>query len=166
MSNIDASQYIGRAHRRIDGKLKLVDINYHDPTWPEGYDKHYNKLKSTIESEGIAYGLFDEAMNMMGFVAINRMNFGMTAKYCLLDQLFLSLDCRGKGFGKKLFEYAVKTASEWQVDKIYICAGSAEETIAFYTAIGCQEASEINMNLYEEDPNDLQLEYVLSREKR
>lgn len=30
-------------------------------------------------------------------------------------------------------------------------AGSVEETIAFYFAIGCRQAQEINQELYEED---------------
>ncbi|WHX49021.1 hypothetical protein QNH46_23745 [Paenibacillus woosongensis] len=42
-----------------------------------------------------------------------------------------------------------------------ICAGSAEETIAFYFAIGCKEAVEINKELYENDPRDFQLEFQL-----
>ncbi len=52
-------------------------------------------------------------------------------------------------------------AREWHVNKIYICAGSAEETIAFYFAIGCNEAVEINKELYESDPRDYQLEFTL-----
>lgn len=44
--------------------------------------------------------------------------------------------------------------------KFYICAGSSEQTIAFYRAIGCVEANEINTGLYEEDTRDMQLEYT------
>lgn len=50
---------------------------------------------------------------------------------------------------------------KWNADKIYICAGSAEETIAFYHAIGCKEAEEINKELYESDTRDFQLEFSL-----
>lgn len=56
---------------------------------------------------------------------------------------------------------SVDTAREWKADKIYICAGSAEETIAFYFAIGCQDAEEINTELYESDTRDIQLEFSL-----
>lgn len=46
-------------------------------------------------------------------------------------------------------------------EKIYICAGSSEDTIAFYFKLGCIEATEINKELYEIDRNDYQLEYRL-----
>lgn len=56
---------------------------------------------------------------------------------------------------------SANVAREWNADKIYICAGSAEETIAFYFAIGCKEAEEINKELYESDTRDFQLEFSL-----
>lgn len=59
--------------------------------------------------------------------------------YVLLDQLFITLECRNKGIGKKLFMLSANVAREWNADKIYICAGSAEETIGFYIAIGWKD---------------------------
>lgn len=57
--------------------------------------------------------------------------------------------------------HSADIAREWKADKIYICAGSAEETIAFYFAIGCKEAVGINKELYENDTRDYQLEFSL-----
>jgi len=56
---------------------------------------------------------------------------------------------------------SVNMSKEWNSDKIYICEGSAEETIAFYFAIGCKESEEINKELYESDTRDFQLEFSL-----
>ena len=56
---------------------------------------------------------------------------------------------------------SANVAREWNADKIYICVGSAEETIAFYFAIGCKEAEEINEELYESDIRDFQFEFSL-----
>ena len=56
---------------------------------------------------------------------------------------------------------SANVAKSWQADKIHLCAGSAEETIAFYHAMGCSEALEINQALFEADQRDLQLEYVI-----
>ncbi|MNH46337.1 hypothetical protein D3C74_200580 [compost metagenome] len=63
-----------------------------------------------------------------------------------------------------MFSIISDQALKWNADKIYICAGSAEETVAFYFAIGCIEAVEINEIYYENDPRDLQLEYILKKE--
>ncbi len=58
---------------------------------------------------------------------------------------------------------AAKMAQNKGVDKFYICAGSAEETIAFYFSIGCEEAKEINQELYQMDTRDYQLEYDFTK---
>jgi GNAT superfamily N-acetyltransferase len=158
---MNASQYIRRAWRAIEGERKLVEINYQDPDWPNGYEQHYNNLKDTIVSGGSAIGAFDSNNMLVGFATLNRDFFGEAYKYVLLDQLFVTLECRGKGIGGKLFEVSADVARKWHADKIYICAGSAEETIAFYFAIGCKEAVEVNKEMYESDPKDYQLEYTL-----
>ena len=161
IKEMNASQYIGKAWREIDGERKLVDINYQDPDFPNGYEYHYNNLKETILNEGSAIGAFDSNSRLLGFATINREFFGEKYSYVLLDQLFITLECRSKGIGKKLFMLSADVAREWKADKIYICAGSAEETIAFYFAIGCKEVVEINKELYESDPRDYQLEFSL-----
>lgn len=159
---IDASQYIRRAYREVDGTRQLVLINYQDPDFPEGFENHLERLQKTIDDGGFAYGVFHEEDALVGFITVNPEVFGSTSKYVLLDQLFISLPHREKGIGTKLLEYAKEAASFWGAEKLYICAGSAEETIAFYFAQGAVEALEINPLLYENDPRDFQLELSLS----
>ncbi|MBU3141916.1 GNAT family N-acetyltransferase [Clostridium sp. CF012] len=161
INEMDPSQYIGKAWREVDGKRQLVEINYQDCDWPNGYEYHISHLKETILNGGSAIGAFDSDNKLLGFATINRQFFGERHNYVLLDQLFITLEYRNKGIGKKLFMLSVNIASEWNADKIYICAGSAEETIAFYFAIGCKEAEEINKELYESDIRDFQLEFSL-----
>lgn len=154
------SQYIKNAWREVDGKRQLVEINYHDLSWPNGYENHYNNLKDTILTNGIAVGAFENNI-LIGFATVNNKLFGKKFNYVLLEQLFISLEYRNKGVGKKLFNLCVEGARTLNADKIYICAGSAEETIAFYFAIGCTEAIEINKVLYESDTRDYQLEFSI-----
>jgi len=155
---IDASQYIHRAWREINGKRQLVEINYHDPDFPNGYTHHLAALRSTIDGGGFAYGAFDHD-HLIGFCSVNSDWFGTKSKYVLLDQLFISKESRSKGIGKRLFLLCANEAKKQGADKFYICAGSVEETIAFYFAIGCQEAKEINQALYQQDTRDYQLEF-------
>lgn len=161
INDMNPSQFIKRAWREVDGKRILVDINYQDNDWAGGYEHHFNNLKATVLSDGEAIGAFDESNKLIGFATINRKFFGENYNYVLLDQLFISLEHRNKGIGKNLFLKIAEVAREWKADKIYICAGSAEETIAFYFAMGCKEAVEINKELYENDPRDFQLEFPL-----
>lgn len=161
INEINPSQFIGKAWREIDGRRQLVDINYQESNWPNGYENHLNGLKKTILNGGIAVGAFDCNDKLIGFATLNREFFGEKYNHVLLDQLFISLEYRNKGIGRSLFMICINIAKEWRADKIYICAGSAEETIAFYYAIGCAEAKEVNKTLYEKDKRDFQLEYIL-----
>lgn len=161
INDMNPSQYIKKAWREVNRKRQLVEINYQDSDWPNSYEHHFNSLKETILSGGDAIGAFESDNKLIGFATINREFFGEKYNYVLLDQLFITLEHRNKGIGKKLFLLIAKIAKEWQADKIYICAGSAEETIAFYFAIGCKEAVEINKKLYDNDPRDFQLEFSI-----
>jgi GNAT superfamily N-acetyltransferase len=161
IKEINPSQYIGKAWRELDGKLQLVEINYQDIDWPNGYEHHITRLKETVLTGGSAWGAFDSNGKLVGFATINYQLFGDRYKHVLLDQLFITLEVRGKGIGKKLFMLCADEARKWKADKIYICAGSAEETIAFYFAIGCTKAEEVNEELYESDTRDFQLEFSL-----
>ena len=138
----------------------MVDINYLDPDFPEGFDNHLNRLQQTVKSDGVAIGAFSDD-RMVGFFALNLSPFGDKYRYDLLDQLFISLEFRRKGIGKKLFLLAASEARKNSVQKIYICAGSSEETLAFYRSLGCDDAVEVNRELSDNDPRDIQLGYSL-----
>ena len=161
IKEIDPSQYIGKAWREIEGKRQLVEINYQDEDWPNGYEYHISHLRETILSGGSAIGAFNLDNKLLGFATVNPQVFGEKYKYVLLDQLFITLDYINKGIGKKLFMLSTDEARKWDADKIYICAGSAEETIAFYFKLGCKEVEEINKELYEIDRRDYQLGFSL-----
>ena len=161
IKEINPAQFIGKAWREIDGKRLLVPINFQDNDWPNGFENHFNNLRKTIIFNGYAVGAFDKDKRLLGFATINREFFGSRYNYVLLDQIFISLEHRNKRIGRDLFMSCMSAARGWNADKIYICAGSAEETIGFYFNLGCKEAEEINKDLYESDPRDYQLEFVL-----
>ncbi len=161
LQDIDASQHIGSAWRDINGERLLVVIDYHDPDWPNGFADHRQRLQATIEGGGAAIGAFASSGRLVGFVTVNLQLFGAKNTYALLDQLFISAEYRRQGVGRQLFALAAAAGKRFGADRLYIAAGSAEETVAFYRALGCVDAVEINGSIFEEDPRDLQLEYVL-----
>lgn len=165
ISEIDASQYIEKAWRKKDGKYQLVRIDYMEESWPDGYEAYRDGLIDTFKGGGAAFGAFDSKGTMIGYVSLNRDIFGDSAKYVLLDSLFISRAYRGKGIGKSLLKLCQQQAKNWGVDKLYTCAGSAEDTIAFYRAAGWIDALEINHELAAEDERDIQLEYDLAQNK-
>ena len=68
---------------------------------------------------------------------------------------------RRRGIGRKLFELACKTAKEVGAKKLYISAHSSKESQAAYRKLGCIEAAEINQVIAENEPYDVQMEFVL-----
>lgn len=162
IKQINGEQYINRALREVEGKRQLlITINYLDPGLPNGLEWHINHFETSLKGGGKAFGCYNNEDILLGYAVLNAKKFGETARYILLDQLFISKEERNKGIGNELFQYCCIEARKFGADKIYICAGSAEETLAFYFAIGCVEAKEINQELYELDTRDIQLEYVL-----
>lgn len=159
---IDASQYIARAWRDVDGIRQLVEINYQEHELPNGYENHLTKLMITISTGGIVFAAFHKE-RLVGYCSVEKEIFGDKYQYVLFDQLFISRELRGKGIGKKLLFMSAKMAEKNGANKFYICAGSAEETIAFYRAIDCEEAKEINEELYEMDTRDYQLEFDFNK---
>lgn len=159
---INAEQMIKRAWREVDGKRQLIDINWLEKELPNGIDWHIRHFEESLKNGGTAFGCFDKDC-LIGYAVMDGNIFGNTAHYLLLDQLFISLERRGQGIGRALFNLCCKKAQTQGANKLYICASSAEETIAFYFAIGCTESQEINQALYDNDPNDYQLEFCLTK---
>ncbi len=158
---INPEQYIKNAWRIVNGVRTLVEIDYLETGWPDGYDRYRNELEHIIVNNGSAFGAFDEASKLVGFASLSREEFGERSKYVLLDSMFVSKEDRGKKIGTNLFCMCVEEGRNWGVDKIYICAGSAEDTIHFYHSLGCINAVEINEQFYLQDPKDIQLEYKI-----
>jgi len=139
-----------------------INLNWLDDNFPGGYEEHLAALKSTFANGGFAIGAFTHNNRLVGFVSVNREAFGSQAQYVLLDQLFVDNQHQNQGIGKTLFQKCTQQAKSWNINKLYICAGSSEDTLAFYYKQGCTDATEINQQLYENDKNDIQLEYNLT----
>ena len=113
-----------------------------------------------MENDQTAIGAFD-GEEVIGFITVSHSIFGNTAKYVELVCFQVSEPYRGKKIGKTLFYKACEEAKRLGADKLYISAHSSKESQAAYKAIGCVHAEEINQKLAEEEPCDVQLEYIL-----
>lgn len=148
----------------MEGVRCLVEINYQDPDWPNGFEHHHLSLKRTVLSDGVAFGAFDcigIGDSLVGIASLNRIGEEGKAQGALLDQLFITREYRNRGIGKTLFQLCASAAKDWGSDRILIFAGSAEETIAFYFARGCREAEIIHREAEGFDPRDFQLEFEI-----
>ena len=69
--------------------------------------------------------------------------------------------CSGQGIGRELFRLACEQARIRGAQKLYLSAHSAEETQAFYRAMGCVEAAWYHPELVALEPCDCQMEFLL-----
>ena len=161
IAEIDATYTIKNVWRRNkDGEYCLKEINWTETELPNGFDWHLKRFRNTIAAGGKAFGCFEED-KLLAYCTVDAQVFGEKTHYVLLDQLFVTKGQQRKGIGKTLFLMCAQQARLYGAEKLFLCAGSSEDTMAFYHSLGCQEASEINQKLYEEDPRDIQLEYQL-----
>ena len=103
------------------------------------------------------YGAYEDG-KLIGFCSVEHEPFGSEKQYVQLTSLHVSYEKRGNGIGKRLFEAARSVAASFNAKKLYISSHSAEETQAFYKAMGCKEAEEYKPEAVEAEPCDCQLE--------
>lgn len=113
-----------------------------------------------IAGKGFAYGAFCEE-KVVGYILVSNEFFGSSDQYLELLLYHVSEPYRRRGIGKKLFELACKTAKEIGAMKLYISAHSSKESQAAYQKLGCIEAAEINQVIAENEPYDVQMEFIL-----
>ena len=118
------------------------------------------EILNKIAGKGFAYGAFYEG-KVVGYILISNEFFGGSNQYMELLLYHVSEPYRRRGIGKKLFELACKTAKEIGAKKLYISAHPSKESQAAYRKLGCIEATEINQAIAENEPYDVQMEFVL-----
>ena len=153
-------QRVSECWRNVDGQWKLIPIEFEENWSVEQCQKIAADVALHMENDQTAIGAFD-GEEVIGFIAVSHNIFGNTAKYVELVCFQVSEPYRGKKIGKILFYKACEEAKRLGADKLYISAHSSKESQAAYKAIGCVHAEEINQKLAEEEPCDVQLEYVL-----
>ncbi len=113
-----------------------------------------------IGSKGTAYGAF-WGEKIVGYIVISKELFGSKKQYAELVIFHVSQPFRQKGIGTKLFRAICREARFLGVEKLYISAHPSKESQTAYRKLGCVNAEEINREIAENEPFDVQMEYVL-----
>lgn len=153
-------QRVRECWRNVDGQWKLIPIEFEENWTVEQCQKIAADVALHMGNDQTAIGAFD-GEEVIGFITVSHNIFGNTAKYVELVCFQVSEPYRGKKIGKTFFYKACEEAKRLGADKLHISAHSSKESQAAYKAIGCVHAKEINQKLAQEEPCDVQLEYVL-----
>ena len=145
--------------KKVNGELKLVH-NPHIEDWTHAkkVQKINDVFAKVVELNGYLLGAFENE-KLIGFAACNPTKYGSRNQYIQLMELHVSLEYRGLGIGRSMFEKCVDYGTEMKAQKLYIVASSSMESQEAYKKLGCVYARELVRELYEQDPDDIHMEF-------
>lgn len=153
-------QRVKRCWRWEGGQWVLKDIAFTEDWDQADHQRVCGQLQNVMESGGCVWGAF-LAGRLKGFASVDGRLIGSRGQYGVLEELHVSEELRGRGLGRRLFAQAAEEARRLGAEKLYISAMSAEESQAFYRAMGCTQALEPDPFHVEKEPCDVQMEYLL-----
>jgi predicted GNAT superfamily acetyltransferase len=153
-------QVVTECWRNIDGEYKLVPVEFIED-WDINKCRDIAKtIVSGIKDGCIAIGAFNNE-NIVGYIYLSNKLFGSKNQYLEVLLYHVSEPYRNNGIGKALFLHAVEESRKLPVTSLYISAHSSKESQYAYRKIGCIDAIEINKEIAENEPFDIQMEYQL-----
>ena len=161
LKHFNRYQKVEKSWQKQNGEWVLVDNPYIE-NW-DGAKKNQlstDDFPQIINSGGALFCAFD-GDKLIGFCGIDGNFIGSSSQYLWLVYLHVSYEYRGKGIGRKLFLLTADAAKKLGARKLYISANSSKESQAFYRSIGCVDTEEIVPDLFEAEPYDVHMEYVI-----
>lgn len=155
-------QEVDRVWRKRGERYELVSEPFVDDWDAPTTARVVGICRECAASGGLVAAVFD-GMAVAAFVVLARQPFGSRKQYADLLEMQVSRPYRRKGLGRLLFRLCAEQAWAWGAEKLYISAHSAEQPQAFYRAMGCTLAEEINPVHAEQEPCDIQMECLLER---
>ena len=160
LDNFIRHQVVTECWRNVDGNWILLPISFVEEWSLDKCREEALAIANNLNGDMIDYGAFAET-DLIGYITVGTEKLGTKKQYVQLVTFQVSEAFRGMGVGRKLFEKAVTIAREYGAKKLYISAHSSKESQAAYKALGCVHAEEIIPWIAEEEPCDVQMEYVL-----
>ena len=160
LDNFIRHQVVTECLRNVDGNWILLPISFVEEWSLDKCREEASAIANNLYGDMIDYGAFEET-DLIGYITVGTKRLGTKGQYVQLVTFQVSEPFRGMGVGRKLFEKAAGAAKEHGAKKLYISAHSSKESQAAYKALGCVHAEEIIPWIADEEPFDVQMEYVL-----
>ena len=158
--NFGRQQETHRVLAMVNGQLIEKEDHFID-VWDESrLIEVAGELRDCAQAGGIVLGAF-ETKKCIGFSSILPDRFGSRDQYCELTLCHVTEELRGKGIGREIFRRICAIAKSKNTEKLYLSTHPSIETQAFYRAMGCVLAEEVNPEILSREPLDIQLEKSL-----
>ena len=155
-------QEVKECWRKRDDNYVLVPYEFVEDWDVEKCREVAQTIINGMNDAGFAYGAFLKN-KVIGYIYLCKRLFGSEKQYIELQLFHVSEPFRKIGIGKELFRLACVEAKMIGAKKIYISAHSSKESQEAYHRLGCVPAVEINQEITESEPLDIQMEYQLQQ---
>ncbi len=159
-------QVYGRVWKKRDGRWRLEEVE--TPTvrsWDAGKRLWVPEYLETMRSAGgcILGGFAGDVL--AGFLALDGRFGGAAGRTLNLAMLFVDDRYQRQGVGRRLFAAGMERARRMGAETVFLSAVPTEETVAFYFAMGCEDAEEV-VPKFVDTSDDRYLRFSLSTESR
>jgi len=158
IEEIDRSEEISGLYKYQQNHLKLVPhietvLGFEEMELEAMIIRQFN----LITAGGYVFGAFDDE-KLVAVASVEYKKRGILKNYCKMDILYVSNLYKGKGIGNQLVDCCKKTAKAFGAYKLYISATPTKNTVDFYLKRGAVPVSELDTDLFTEEPEDIHLE--------
>ncbi|MBT9368760.1 GNAT family N-acetyltransferase [Rhizobium sp. CSW-27] len=158
---IDRSEIIEATYRLKDGVLVLTADPHDVRGWPGDLPAEKTPVFEAGHDRGDWFcGLFDGS-RLVGIAILGHCLFGEASQFLQLKFFYVDKALRQMGLGKALFEAATREARNRGARRLYISATPTQNTVDFYLHRGCRLLETPDPVLFDEEPDDLHLDYAL-----
>jgi ribosomal protein S18 acetylase RimI-like enzyme len=160
LNEFDRSQQTTRV-LYAQGEELLEKEDCFDDDWSSDQKREITShFRKVLQMGGSVIAAFEKS-DMASFAVIEGDRFGSRNQYVELSFIHVSREFRGRGIGEELMNAAKVEAKQLGAFKLYISAHPSVRTQAFYKKTGCVLAAEVNGEIYQREPRDIQLECPL-----
>ena len=158
---INRAEVIENVYHHERGALVLKPEHYDMQGWPPGEAEAYGPiLLDCFDRGGTFYGAFEDG-TLVGVAVLESRFIGRREDQLQLKFLHVSRGCRKKGLGRMLFEKSVAKARALGALLLYVSSVPSENAVDFYLHMGCRVTEEVDPALFELEPGDIHLEYLI-----
>ena len=158
---IDRREIVENIYVLHSGELVLKPDYFDIQGWPPGEAELYTPiLLDCYDRGGTFWGAFEND-TLVGVGILESKFIGSRHETLQLKFLHVSRDFRKQGIASTLFKLAVEKARALGAEKLYISATPSEHTVNYYMQLGCVLATEIDLELFALEPEDIHLEYKI-----
>lgn len=158
---IDRCEVVENIYYLNNGGLVLEPDYFDIQGWPSGEAELYTPiLLDCYDRGGTFWGAFEND-TIVGVAILESKFTGSRQDTFQLKFLHVSRDYRNRGIASTLFRAAVEKARALGARKLYFSATPSEHTINYCLRLGCVLATEIEPALFELEPDDIRLEFVI-----